>query len=129
MTPVISPHYGEICFPPMIDSWNPAAPVGDNSLGIQFCSHHTIFTDNVARGLRWSVDILGGRVVHQGSNDFLETQSTYVWLGKTIIELPNPSTESRSWNDWQNKTTSLVGAPQEDVYQSITFKMRDLNAA
>lgn len=129
ITPVISHFFAELCFPPLASGWRSPAPDGPNPLGIEYCSHHTLLTDKVARGLQWAVDVLGGKVIHQGTDPRRETESTYVWLGKTVVEFAQPKRpESPAWRDWQEKTTSLAGAPQEDVYREITFRVRDVPA-
>jgi catechol 2,3-dioxygenase-like lactoylglutathione lyase family enzyme len=97
-----------------------AAVSADDPLGIERCSHHTILTKHLARALRLVVDVLGGRVVHEGRNDVLATQSTYVALADGILEFAQPLEEgSPAMDDWQAR------APR-DTYHSLTWKVKDL---
>ncbi len=92
-------------------------------LGIECCSHHTVLTDQKARALSLFVDVLGGRIIGEGRNDLLATQSTFVALADGVIELGQPLADgSPAMRDWQRH------AP-EDAYHALTWKVRDLDRA
>jgi catechol 2,3-dioxygenase-like lactoylglutathione lyase family enzyme len=92
----------------------------DDPLGIECCSHHTVLTTNRQRALGLAVDVLGGRVIHEGRNDVLSTQSTYVALADGVLEFARPLEDgSPAMEDWQKN------AP-EDTYHSLTWRVRDL---
>jgi catechol 2,3-dioxygenase-like lactoylglutathione lyase family enzyme len=99
----------------------PVAAVGaDDPLGIEGCSHHTILTKDLARALRLVVDVLGGRIVHEGQNPLLAARSTYVALADGILEFAQPLEDgSPAMEDWE------AHAPR-DTYHSLTWKVQDL---
>jgi catechol 2,3-dioxygenase-like lactoylglutathione lyase family enzyme len=97
-----------------------SAVSADDPLGIERCSHHTILTKQLARALRLVVDVLGGRTVHEGRNEVLATQSTYVALADGILEFAEPLKDgSPAMDDW------VASAPR-DTYHSLTWKVKDL---
>jgi hypothetical protein len=99
------------------------ATVAFDPLGIECCSHHTVLTDQKERALSLLVEVLGGRIVHEGRNDLLATQSTFVALADGVIELGQPLEEgSPAMQDWQRH------AP-DDAYHALTWKVRDLHQA
>jgi hypothetical protein len=92
----------------------------DDPLGIECCSHHTVLTSESERALRLAVEVLGGRVIHEGRNDVLATRSTYVALADGVLEYAQPLEDgSPAMEDWQRN------AP-EDTYHSLTWRVRDL---
>jgi catechol 2,3-dioxygenase-like lactoylglutathione lyase family enzyme len=97
------------------------ARVPSDPLGIECCSHHTVLTDQKERALTLLVDVLGGRVVDEGRNDLLATQSTFVALADGVIELGQPLEEgSPAMRDWQKHAPA-------DAYHALTWKVRDLD--
>ena len=79
------------------------AAIPFDPLGIECCSHHTVLTDHKERALLLLVEVLGGRIVHEGRNDLLATQSTFVALANGVIELGQPLEEgSPAMQDWQS---------------------------
>lgn len=101
-------------------SWTLAPPGPDDPLGIERCSHHTILTDRPERALHLVVDILGGRVLHEGRNEDLGAQSTYVALGDGVLEYAHDLDEGTpAYDDWRAR------APL-DTYHTLTWKVRDL---
>ncbi|HVM66636.1 MAG TPA: hypothetical protein VMU14_17335 [Acidimicrobiales bacterium] len=101
---------------PPVPALSPSDP-----LGIECCSHHTVLTGDPARARGLLADVLGGRVVHEGRNEVLAAQSTYIALADGVIELAQPLDEG-SWamEDWRRN------APQ-DTYSSLTWKVADLD--
>ncbi|OAG35332.1 hypothetical protein AYO21_10472 [Fonsecaea monophora] len=91
-------------------------------LSLEFCSHHTVLTCNPEQGKRFLVDILRGRIIHQGRNEILETDSTYIALGDGVYELAVP-TRDGSFAAEELKHHDV--APF-DSYISLTFKVKDL---
>jgi hypothetical protein len=90
-------------------------------LGIERCSHHTVLTNQLDRALRLLVGILGGRIIHEGRNDVLATQSTYLALADGVLELGEPlDSDSPAMEDW------LTRAP-DDTHYSLTWQVRDLD--
>jgi len=99
------------------------ATVPADPLGIECCSHHTVLTDQKPRALSLLVDVLGGRVIDEGRNGLLGTDSTYVALADGIIEVGIPVDEgSPAMEDWHRH------AP-DDAYHALTWKVRDLDEA
>lgn len=111
---VYVPHRDPRGYPPVV-AVSPSDP-----LGIEGCSHHTVLTMDPERALRLLVDVLGGQVIHEGPNDVLATQSTYVALADGVLELAQPLHEgSPAMEEWRRD------APL-DTYSSLTWKVRDL---
>lgn len=109
------PHRDPRGYPP-VPALSPSDP-----LGIECCSHHTVLTMQPERAHTLFVDVLGGRVIHQGLNDVLATESTYIALADGVLEVAQPRDErSPAMEDWRR------GAPQ-DTYSSLTWKVRDLD--
>jgi catechol 2,3-dioxygenase-like lactoylglutathione lyase family enzyme len=104
---------------------NPAwtlPPVSDTDpLGIEFCTHHTVVTQDVDRALRFVVEVLGGSVIDQATNTLLGSESTYVWLGDGVLEYAVPSGP-----DTPAGRAFTTNAPL-DTYYNLTFKVRDLD--
>jgi catechol 2,3-dioxygenase-like lactoylglutathione lyase family enzyme len=101
---------------PPVPAVSPSDP-----LGIECCSHHTVLTKQPERAHEVLVDVLGGRIIHEGRNDVLATQSAYIALADGVLEVAQPLDEgSPAMEDW------LRGAPQ-DTYSSLTWKVRDLD--
>jgi hypothetical protein len=98
-----------------------AAVSPSDPLGIECCSHHTVLSDQPDRALRFLVEVLGGQVTHQGEDDVLGSQSTYITLADAVVELARPLGEdSPTMRAWRSR------APQ-DTYYSLTWKVRDLD--
>jgi catechol 2,3-dioxygenase-like lactoylglutathione lyase family enzyme len=100
--------------------WTLGPVRADDPLTIEFTSHHTIVTDQPARALHLFVDLLGGRVIHEGRDEVRSTSSTYVRLADAAFEFAVPDEGTPAFDDW--KTT----APN-DSYHAITFKVADLD--
>lgn len=96
-------------------------PVSESDpLALEFCSHHTILSANPTKALNFLVGILKGRIIHQGRNQLLETDSTYIALGDGVYEVAVP-TRAGSFAAEDLK----FNAPF-DTYHAITWKVRDL---
>ena len=107
--------------PRTTDGWELGPRRGDDPLGIEFTSHHTLLTDRPERVRRLFVDVLGGRVIHEGRNEALGAQSTYVRLSDGAWEVAVPDEGTPAHADWQ--------AAPNDCLHSITFKVGDLETA
>jgi hypothetical protein len=92
-------------------------------LGIERCSHHTILTNQPDRALRMLVEVLGGQIFHEGRNDVLATQSTYILLADQVLELAQPLEESSP------AMADLRRQAPNDTYHSLTWHVRDLDQA
>lgn len=102
--------------------WSPSYSVigPSDPLGLEFCSHHTVLTNQPERALRFVVDHLNGTMIHQGRSALFEADSTYVWLGDSVVEFAHPTAEGTpEWKAWNDR------APL-DTYYSITFKVPDV---
>lgn len=92
----------------------------DDPLALEFCSHHTILSLNPIKAFNFLIGILKGRIIHQGRNELLETDSTYISLGDDVFEVAVPTRAGSfaardvQWN-----------APF-DTYHGITFRTADL---
>ena len=102
--------------------WQGPRVSGDDPLGIECCSHHTILTNRPERGLKLHRDVLGGRIIHQGRNELLGAQSTYVHLAGSTIEFAIPERGTAAYQDWS-------GRSPHDTYHAITWKVADLKRA
>jgi catechol 2,3-dioxygenase-like lactoylglutathione lyase family enzyme len=98
----------------------PASAVSsDDPLGIRRCSHHTVLTGDPDRARRMYRDLLGGRIIHEGRNEVLATQSTYYALGDGVFEVGQPLEEgSHAMSTWRRS------AP-DDTYYQMTYQVRD----
>lgn len=94
----------------------------DDPFGIEFTSHHTTLTKKPERMLRLLVDVLGGRVIHEGRNEALGCASTYVRLSDGAYEVAVPDEGTAAHAD-------LVATSPHDCYHSIMLKVVDLDAA
>ncbi len=112
---VYVPHRDPRGYPPTI-AVSPSDP-----LGIECCSHHTVLTQRPERAYELLVDVLGGRVIHEGRNDVLATQSTYITLADGVLELAQPLEA-----DSPAMEASVAAAPL-DMYSSLTWKVGDLD--
>ncbi|ADJ48857.1 hypothetical protein AMES_7031 [Amycolatopsis mediterranei S699] len=106
----------------LAEGWEVPAVSDDDPLAIRQCSHHTVLTDQPARGLRVLVDALGGEVVHEGRNEVLGATSTYVHLADAVYEYAVPDQGTAAHDDWSLK------AP-DDTYHAITWQVADLDRA
>ena len=106
--------------PRIKEGWELPAAAEDATLGIDFCSHHTVLTDQPKRALKVVVDALGGVVVHEGRNELLGLTSTFVHLADSVLEYGVPDDDTAAHADW--RTT----APH-DTYHTITWKVADLD--
>lgn len=96
------------------------ATIPVDPMGIECCSHHTVLTNRKERALLLLVEVLGGRVIHEGRNELLATQSTFIALADGVIELGQPLVDgSPAMLDWQ-------GRAPDDCYHALTWKVRDL---
>ncbi len=114
-------------FCPYMPSRDPRGnpPVPDVSpsdpLGIERCAHHTVLTNRPDRALQLVVDVLGGRVIHEGRDNVLGTQSTYVALADGVYEYGQPlGAGSPGAEGWK-------GDDPKDTYHSLTWQVRDLD--
>jgi catechol 2,3-dioxygenase-like lactoylglutathione lyase family enzyme len=130
MTPTFGGKFGEVCFPPLTNGWQSPPMLGPNPLGVEFCSWHSILTTDLPRALKWACEVLGGRLIHRSFDQALQTENTYVWLGKSVLEFAQPvASDGLAYDNFQKKTSSLSGKVSEDVYWSIGFKVRDVKRA
>jgi hypothetical protein len=97
-------------------------PSSASPLGIERCSHHTILTDRPEREVKLLVEVLGGRIVHEGRNELLGASSTYAHLAGSTVELATPDQGTAAYVDWTRN------APN-DTYHSLTWKVADLDRA
>lgn len=99
--------------------WTLGTVEGDDPLGIEYCSHHTILTSQPARARRFAVDALGGTVVHQGRNEQLGADGFVVALADALIEyaVPDPGTAAYEY---------FAAHAPNDAYYAITWKVTDL---
>jgi catechol 2,3-dioxygenase-like lactoylglutathione lyase family enzyme len=98
----------------------PVSPA--DPLGIERCSHHTILTKQPERALKLYVDALGAEIIHEGRNELLGADSTYVHTGDTTLEYAVPDEGSDAHLDW------AVNEPR-DTYHAISWKVVDLERA
>ena len=106
--------------PQMKEGWELGPRRDDDPLGIDFTSHHTILTARPERVLKLMVDVLGGRVIHEGRNDARGTASTYVRLADGTQEIAVPDAGTAAHAD-------LATTLPRDCYHAITFKVADLD--
>lgn len=130
MTPEIREHNAKEAYPPFRADWTHPEVQSDDPLGLARCSHHTILTKNLERSLRCAVDVLGGEIIHHGSDAWLKTSSTFVLIAGSVLEYAEVSDpESSLHREWQPAPANLGGQTQEDVYHAITFHVADLEKA
>jgi hypothetical protein len=100
--------------------WKIPPVSSSDPLSLEFCSHHTILTQNPVKGLNFLVGILHGKIIHKGYNEVLETDSTYISLGDGVYELAVPLKEGSF------AAKDLKHNAPFDTYCSITWKVKDL---
>jgi hypothetical protein len=108
--------------PRLAPGWQLAPPSDNDELGVEICSHHTVVTDRPNRMLGLVVDILGGQILHEGPNDLIGSQSTFVALGDSVIECAVPSASGL-------RVAGALNPDPYDSYHSMTFLVRDLDRA
>jgi catechol 2,3-dioxygenase-like lactoylglutathione lyase family enzyme len=96
----------------------PPASAAD-PLGIERCSHHTVLTKQPERALKLYVEALGGEIIHEGRNELLGANSTYVHIGGTTLEYAVPDEGTEAHDDW------ALNNPR-DTYHAISWKVVDL---
>jgi hypothetical protein len=108
--------------PRLAPGWTVPAVSGEDPLGIERCSHHTVLTGNPGRALRLVVDALGGAIVHEGRDELRGTTGAYVDVAGSILEYAVPDVGTRAYSDWSKEDP-------DDTYYSITWKVADLERA
>ena len=96
----------------------------DDPLALEYCASHTMVTGDLARLRHLYVEILGGRIIHEGPNTALNTHSVCVMLGDGVYELAQPTSDGVG----RHSLNHNVGGTQ-DRYHGITFKTADLPKA
>lgn len=102
--------------------WSVPPASDDDPLRIECCSHHTVLTAQIERALRLVVDILGGKVVHEGRDSLRGTTGAYVQLADSIFEYAVPDPGTSAHVDWARNDPN-------DTYHAITWKVADLESA
>lgn len=104
--------------------WNLEPHVGKGALGIQYCSHHTILTNQMSRALKLYVGLMGGQVIYRMVNDLRGTKSVFISLADAVYELAEPISQNpptcaqQHFEERENKKV--------DVYHALTWKVEDL---
>lgn len=106
--------------PRTVPGWTLGTVEASDPLGIECCSHHTILTTQTTRALRFVVDVMGGKVVHQGRNELLQASSTFVFVADALFEYAEPDSGTPAH-------ASLAKTSPNDVYYAITWKVADLD--
>jgi len=108
--------------PRMKPGWTQTPPSPDDPLAAESLSHQTVVLRDVRPALRFLVDICGGTVFHEGPNEALGTESTWVAVGEepTVFEIARPTRDGPCRRD-----LDTVG----NTVHSVTFKVRDLRSA
>ena len=95
-------------------------PMPGDPLGIEWCSHHTILTDQLDRAEEFLVDVLHGKVIDRRKNDRLGTDSVYIGLADAVFEYANPiELDTVARKTWQKNG-------RNDTYYAMTFNVADL---
>jgi len=102
------------------EGWQLAPTSPHDPLGLEFCSHHTVLTNQVDRSKRLFIDALGGTVIHEARDDARGLSSTYVHLGDGVYEFGVPDEGTAAHADWASD-------PSVDTYHAITWKVQDLD--
>ena len=76
----------------------PASPEGP--LGLERCAFHTLLTDDPQRALHTLVDALGGTVFHQGRDEVIGADASYVHLADTVLQVAVPDQGTAAYADW-----------------------------
>ncbi|EXJ86932.1 hypothetical protein A1O3_03886 [Capronia epimyces CBS 606.96] len=109
---------------PRVDpEWTLPPVSADDPLSLEFCSHHTILSSNPAKALNFLVGILHGRVIHQGCNELLETDSTYIALGDGVYEVAVPTRAG----SFAARDLRFNAPFAFDTYHALTWKVADLS--
>ncbi|PVX63355.1 MULTISPECIES: VOC family protein [Rhodococcus] len=100
--------------------WSIPVVSEDDPLGIEYCSHHTVLTDNPNRAHKFVVDVLGGTVIHEGHDNVRCVTGSYVHLADAILQYAAPDADSAAQAD-------LAANGADDVYHAITWKVVDID--
>lgn len=104
------------------EGWSLGPVADDDPLGIVMSSHHTILTSRPERALRFVVEVLGGRVIHEGRNELVGATSTYVRLADAVMEYAVPDRGSAAYATWARSIPS-------DTFYSVSWIVQDLEKA
>jgi hypothetical protein len=102
------------------EGWKLAPTSPHDPLNLEFCSHHTILTNQPDRARRLFVDALGGTLIHEGRDEARRAASTFIYLGDGVYELAVPDEGSAGFADWQTNPSPA------DTYHALTWKVQDL---
>jgi catechol 2,3-dioxygenase-like lactoylglutathione lyase family enzyme len=102
--------------------WAPQVVDHADPLGIDCCAHHTILTTQLPRALKFAVDVMKGKLVHEGRNALLGADSVFVFVGDALLEYARPDPGSAAH-------ASLLQALPGDKYYSMSWKVADLGQA
>jgi catechol 2,3-dioxygenase-like lactoylglutathione lyase family enzyme len=111
------PYYSQKGDPRLREDWTLPALSTEDPLSIVRGSHHTFVTHDLDRALRVHCDALGGRVVGEGTNGELNSDSTFIDVADSIFEFAVPRPGSRAYN---------LASPDMDSYVGLTFITADL---
>jgi catechol 2,3-dioxygenase-like lactoylglutathione lyase family enzyme len=91
-------------------------------LHIRKHSHFTLATRDLDHARKIYVDVIGGKVIHEGQNDLLKTRSIYVAVGHDdIVELAQPLESATPIADY-------VDTNHHGLF-SVSLQVEDLGAA
>jgi hypothetical protein len=108
---------------PRVDPGWALPPVGDEDpLGLEYCLYHTVLTSRPERVNKLIIDVLGGKVFHEGRDADRGTSASYVHLADAVIQIAVPDAGTEASLDLESQAPG-------DSYHAITWKVVDLDRA
>ena len=93
----------------------------NHPLGLVNLAYATVLTRDRGRAKHIFTDILGGTLVHEGRSELAGTDSSYVQVGDTVVELATPTTDG--------SLAAADMAANGEIFHAATFRVRDLGQA
>lgn len=113
-------------FPRHHPDWQPPELDLHDPMGIIRGAFHTVWTNDLRRALRGTVDVLGGTVIHEADVPHMDARCTYVYLADSVIEYAVPNSPERLRD--MPRAHTLLSQSQHDIYHGISFVVEDLAA-
>ncbi|GIK82860.1 MAG: hypothetical protein BroJett024_39650 [Alphaproteobacteria bacterium] len=108
--------------PRMKPGWRYQLPAEDDPLAVEFLSHHTVVLRDFDKAERFLVQVCGGSVFNEHTNEATGTESRWIAVGDVpaVFELARPLRDGPARRDLER-----CG----NIVHALVFKVRDLASA